>query len=264
MNRIMGWLGDLGESTFTVDARVDTAVSTRTYTITLRNTPTALANQVQMVNTLPPALTILPNSITGGAVYDSATHQLTWSGTLPGGGQRLITYQTIPQIPLAPGTAVTNQLTIHYNRHNLQFDRTAVYWVDAPDLSTSTFTAMPNQPNGASQVIYLLTLRNSGLTAATNISAYMRLPDDLTILTGTLLTTAGVTWLEGRHVYWQGDLAPGQFAMVRIVTRRQVERRDHWLPALAVIRDGVTGTVLKEQLLHLPPYKQYLPLTIQK
>lgn len=264
MNRIMGWLGDLGESTFAVDARVDTAVSTRTYTITLRNTPTALANQVQMVNTLPPALTILPNSITGGAVYDSAAHQLAWSGTLPSGGQRLITYQTIPQIPLAPGTAVTNQLTIRYNRHNLQFDRTAVYWVDAPDLSASTFTAVPNQPNGASQVIYLFTLRNSGLTVATNISAYMRLPDDLTILTGTLLATAGVTWLEGRHVYWQGDLSPGQFAMVRIVTRRQVDRRDQWLPALAVIQDGVTGTVLKEQLLHLPPYKQYLPLTIQK
>ncbi|MCP4356503.1 MAG: S8 family serine peptidase, partial [Chloroflexi bacterium] len=71
MNHIVGWLSDLGDSSFAVDARAGTTVSTRTYTITLHNSTLAPTNQVQMVNTLPPELTILPGSVTGNAAYDS-------------------------------------------------------------------------------------------------------------------------------------------------------------------------------------------------
>lgn len=263
MNRIMGWLSDLGDSTFAVDARVGTAVAARTFTITLQNASIAPANQVQMSNPLPPGLNIVPGSISGGATYNTAARQINWSGTLPAGGSRQIVYQALPDATWPPGTAVTNTLTIHYNRHNLAFNRTAVFWVDAPDLSESTFSAIPNQPGAASQIIYLLTLRNTGLAAATSISATMRLPDDLTVLPGTLVFSGGHGWVEGHRVHWQGSLQPGQTVMARIITQRAISRHDKWLPATAVIRDGITGAVLKEQILHLPPYKQYLPLTIQ-
>lgn len=264
MNRIMGWLSDLGDSTFLVDARVGADAAPRTYTITLRNTTLAPTNQVQMVNDLPPQLALLPGSVQGGAVYEAGAHRLTWQGAIPPGGVRQIVYQATPQAGLPAGTAVTNTLTIHYNRHNLAFERTTVFWIDAPDLAASTFTAVPNRPQVATQVAYLLTVRNGGLASTGLISASMRLPDDLTVWPGTLRASGGQTWLEleERRVFWQGVLAPGQEVMVRIVTSRSQEElyRDWWLPATAVLVDGVTGTVLKEQILHLPPHKQYLPL----
>ncbi|MBE7528263.1 MAG: S8 family serine peptidase [Chloroflexi bacterium] len=262
MNRIMGWLGDLGDSTFEVDARAGASTAVRTYTITLRNTTLAPLNQVQMVNALPPELALLPGSIQGGAVYEAGPNRLTWQGSIAPGGARQIVYQAMPAAGLTPGTAVTNSLTIHYNRHNLTFQRTAVFWIDAPDLSASTFTAVPNRPQSATQVAYLLTVRNGGLAATGVISANMRLPDDLTVWSGTLRATGGQTWLEGHRVYWQGSLLPGQEVMVRIVTSRPADNtyQDAWLPATAVLLDGVTGTVLKEQILHLPAHKQYLPL----
>ncbi len=265
MDRIMGWLSDLGDSTFAVDSRVNTAAAARTYTITLRNNPLAPANQVQMVNALPPELTLLPDSIQGGAVYDPVWHQLTWQGRLAAGGVRQIVYQATPQPGLAPGTAVTNTLSIHYNRHNLTFHRTAVFWVDAPDLAASTLAAVPNQPQVATEVAYLLTVRNGGLATAGAISASMRLPDDLAVWPGTLRATGGRAWLEGHRVFWQGHLAPGQEVLVRILTSREDDElhQDWWLPATAVVQDGVTGTVFKEHILLLPAYKQYFPVISQ-
>lgn len=262
MNRIMGWLSDLGDSTFEVDTRVGASTTARTYTITLRNATIAPINQVQLANDLPPELVLLPGSIQGGAVYEVGAHRLSWQGNIAPGGIRQIVYQATPVAGLAAGTAVTNSLTIHYQRHNLTFQRTAVYWIDAPDLSASTLTAVPNRPQSATEVAYLLTVRNGGLAATGVISANMRLPDDLTVWPGTLRATGGQTWLEERRVFWQGSLAPGQEVMVRIITSRDEDEtyRDWWLPATAVLQDGVTGTVLKEQILHLPAHKQYLPL----
>lgn len=262
MNRIMGWLSDLGDSTFEVDTRVGASATARTYTITLRNATIAPINQVQVANDLPPELVLLPGSIQGGAVYEAGAHRLSWQGNIAPGGIRQIVYQAAPVAGLAAGTAVTNSLTIHYQRHNLTFQRTAVYWIDAPDLSASTLTAVPNRPQSATEVAYLLTVRNGGLVATGVISANIRLPDDLTVWPGTLRATGGQTWLEERRVFWQGSLAPGQEVMVRIITSRNEDEtyRDWWLPATAVLQDGVTGTVLKEQILHLPAHKQYLPL----
>jgi uncharacterized repeat protein (TIGR01451 family) len=263
MNRIMGWLGDLGDSTFEVDTRVGMAVATRTYTITLRNTAVAPTNQVRMINQLPPELTIVPGSVQG-ATYYPAAHVLIWQGALARGKSRQIVYQAVPDAALLPGTAVTNSLTIHYDRHDLSFDRTTVFWVDAPDLAASTFTAVPNPAQATTQIAYLLTVRNTGLTAANNITANMRLPDELTVLSATLLATSGHTWAEGQRILWQGQLAPGQSAMIRVIALREEVMGERWLAATAVIQDGITNTILKEQILHLSPYKLYFPLTIQK
>jgi uncharacterized repeat protein (TIGR01451 family) len=215
-----------------------------------------------MFNNLPDELRLVPGSLTGGATYHPAGW-LTWQGTLPSGGRHQIVYQAVPIAPLPPGTAVTNTLSIYYNRHDLAFERTAVYWADAPDLSDSTFTAVPNQPQAASQIAYLLTLRNTGLAAANAITTNMRLPDDLTVLSSTLLATGGTTWADGRRIFWQGSLLPGQSVIIRIIATREDLWEELWLPATAVIQDGVTSTLLKEQILHLSPYKQYLPIIVR-
>lgn len=260
MAQIVAWLSDLGDSTFVVDSRVGTAVESRTYTLTVANVPTALSNQVRITNSLPAELTLLPGSVEGGAVYDAARHELRWRGTLGPGQSHQIVYQATVN---GGATAVSNTVQIGYARHQIQFERTAVFWLDGPDLSGSSLTAVPNQPHAASEVAYWLTLHNSGLSAAEQISANIRLPNDLTVISDTLLATSGVSWLEGSRVIWQGGLAPGEVAMVRILVRREDVMGELWLPATAVVEDGVTGTLLKEHFLHLSPYKQYFPVITQ-
>ncbi|MEJ2749713.1 MAG: hypothetical protein P8183_17670, partial [Anaerolineae bacterium] len=132
MNGIVGWLSDLGDSTFAVDRRTGWAGEPRTYTITLRNLPDAPTNQVSLTNTLPVGLSLLPGTISGGAQYDAGTRQLTWTGQLAPGGSQQIVYQAAPEAGLADGMQLNNEATIAYARHALTFTRTVPLWVAAP------------------------------------------------------------------------------------------------------------------------------------
>ncbi|MCA9978114.1 MAG: DUF11 domain-containing protein, partial [Anaerolineales bacterium] len=87
MNNIVGWLSDLGNSTFIVDRPTSLLGEPRTYTITLQNLSQAITNQVKITNTLPAGLQILPGTIRGGALFSPAVNQLTWGGSLPPHGQ---------------------------------------------------------------------------------------------------------------------------------------------------------------------------------
>jgi uncharacterized repeat protein (TIGR01451 family) len=93
MNSIMGWLSDLGDSTFAVDQRVGAAGATRKYTITVQNVASGASNHVWLTNTLPVSLTLSPSSILGGAAYDIVAHQLRWDGVLAGGETHVIRYE---------------------------------------------------------------------------------------------------------------------------------------------------------------------------
>ncbi|MCZ7674305.1 MAG: hypothetical protein M5U34_47825 [Chloroflexi bacterium] len=70
LNGIVGWLTDVGDSTFVVDQRSGAPGAERAYTLTLRNHPAAPPHHLTLTNTLPLSLTLLPSSLSGGAVYD--------------------------------------------------------------------------------------------------------------------------------------------------------------------------------------------------
>ena len=263
MNDAVGWIGDLGDSTFAVDRRVGPAGQARTYTITLRNAAAAPANQVWLTNTLPAGLDFVPNSLTGGAVYDAAARQITWQGSLNSGAARLFTYRAVPDGALPSGAAVTNTLTIRYARHGMRFTRAAVTWVDAPDLSRSELTAVTNQPFAANVVTYTLRLQNDGLAAAGNISTVVNLPYAMVPMTGTLASSSGAPFLAGQRIHWQGDLPPGGVVTITLALEREPAAVFERAPATAVIRDGVTATVLRENWLDLPPWRQYLPVVLE-
>jgi uncharacterized repeat protein (TIGR01451 family) len=230
----------------------------------LRNGDFGYSNQVTLTNNLPQALTIVPGSITGGADYDATTRLLNWSGMLPSGGAHEISYQAIPSNTLSDGTPIENHLQIHYQRHNLTFNRATIMWIEAPDLTSSTLTAVPNLPIAADTITYTVTLHNSGLKATNNVSTVVRLPDELALISDTLTANEGTANLAPHRIFWQGDLNPGQTVTVSLVLTRSVMAIDRWLPSTAVIQDGVTNTILQPHFLYLPAYKQYLPTTIQK
>ena len=277
MNSVMGWLSDLGDSTFTAGRRTVTGhrATTRgapiTYSLSLRSQEKGVLTQVAVTNTLPAGLALVPGTLSGGAIYDAAARRITWQGTLlhesSHESSHTISYQATAIG--APGTRLDNPVTIQYRRrhqphHHVAFTRTATVWINAPDLSGSTLAVVSSAPQAAAVVTYTLNLRNDGQVAAAGATAVVRLPDELTPITGTLQTSAGLVSLAGQRISWEGDLAPGGRVTVSLALDNKVRPRILRLPATAVIDDGVTDTWLQDTQLTLVPYVSYFPLIAQK
>ncbi len=254
MNGIMGWLGDLGESTFGTENHVVARGNPQTYTLRLKNLPSAPANQVQVTNTLPAGLDIVPGTVSGGATYDTATHQLTWQGNLAAGAERVIRYQAIP----SGGLRLDNQITVAYERHKIAFNQIATVWVDAPDLSGSQLTAVANTPYSP-LITYTLRLQNDGFTTTQGISTVVRLPDAFHPLTDTLYFDQGTGFLADQRINWHGNLTPNESMTLTLALTTTTPSKLSWHSATAVIQDGVTDTQIFNHVLALRPFTYYWP-----
>ncbi len=259
MNRVMGWLSDLGDTSFTVDQRVGLIGEPRTFTITVRQMDNGLSNSVHLTNTLSTWLQIDLDSVTGGAAYNPAAHQLTWSGTLPGGGSHTITYQATPTGLLAWGLKMENVLALHDGRHNFTFTRKATSWVNAPEVVAS-ITAVPNRLMAANIFTYTVGLQNVGLAPSQQISTVVSLPNAFHVVTDTLTSSAGNAAVGERRLYWTGDLAVAESVTLTLVVTREMTAVPQWVAATALIDDGVTTPAFFIQWEHLPVYTQYLPI----
>lgn len=259
MNSIVGWLSDLGDSTFEVDRSVSPLGQPRTYTITLQNLPQAGANQVSITNTLSSGLQMLPGTINGGAQFNAGTNRLTWSGTLPPNGRYQIVYQAIPQVGTT-GERLDNHLQIYYGRHDLAFDKTAPIWIGTADLSQSTITAV-SQINAITQTVtYTLHIINSGLTTADSAVTTMHYFTTLHPITDSLHTTAGAVFLRDKSLIWEGELTPGGDVTVTLALTRKFSLAHPWLPATAVLTSPAAPLHLIYNQLYPLPYFQYFPL----
>jgi uncharacterized repeat protein (TIGR01451 family)/fimbrial isopeptide formation D2 family protein len=86
-----------------------------TYTITATNTGTGTAHDVELVDTLPTGLTLVPASVPPGA-YDAATRTITWTEAgLAAGAHVAHTYQAVlaGSTTLDDGDVLTNQVAVH-------------------------------------------------------------------------------------------------------------------------------------------------------
>lgn len=262
MNRVMGWLSDLGDSSFTVDQRVGALGQPRTYTITVQQVP-GVSNSVWLTNTLSPWLVLDSASLTGGASYNPATQQLTWAGLLPGGGSHTITYQATPTGIVPHGFEVENSLVLYDGNHNLAFDRLANVWVEAPEVM-ARMTAVANQPLAATVFTYTVALENVGLTGAREISAVVSLPNTFHIVTDTLASSAGTPAVGDRRLYWAGNLAVAESITVTLVLTREATAVSQWVATTALIDDGLTSPTFFAEWFYLPVYTRYFPIVFHK
>jgi uncharacterized repeat protein (TIGR01451 family) len=261
MNGIVGWLSDLGDSTFAVDRPVGMVGEPRTYTITVRNFAPGLPNMVTLTNTLPAALVLPPGVLTGGATYDDATRQIRWHGELAPGAAHTITYQATPQGPITPGLRLDNVVELAYVRHDVVFSRVASVWLGAPDLRPSRLEAAVTAVGHTQFVTYTLTLSNVGLLAADEVTAVLRLPDSLIPITDTLQSQDGQATLADQRITWLGGLTPGETLTISLALSRTMNLSEpDWISAAAYIADNVTEPVVRAQVSHLPPYRYYLPI----
>lgn len=266
LNQIVGWLGDLGDSSFAADRRVIPAGAStwHTYTLAVRHLPDAPTDFVSLTVQLPPGLRVDSQGLPPDVIYLAKAQQLRWSGQLAGGAQYSLTYRAqAPDAP--PGSRLHSRASLFYARHGLTYERELTIWVGAPDLDASRLAVTPSiiQPQGA--LTMALQLANAaGATPASTISASVYFPPETRPLTETLSAASGVAALSENHLTWRGSLAPGATTTVTLSLTATSGVSPQRLPFLAVIDAGQGDLILRPVFARFEPFHAFFPLVARR
>lgn len=254
-----GWLGDLGDSTMTTERRSLSAGDTITYTIQAVNSGSH-TNQVTLSNQVPTELTVLTETISGNAQFDAAQNILEWQGELKGLQRHVISYQAVVDSELAAGSLLKNSVQFSYTNLPVRFAQTAAVWIDSPDFSGSRLSASTATEGARQLITYTLALVNSGLGPSHQLSASLHMPPALNPISSTLKSSQGTSQLQDSHLLWTGTASAGDQITISIVMSRTVALSPIFVPATAVIDDGITSPVVRYIQPRLDPYQALLPV----
>jgi len=210
VERVVGWLSWLGESTFAVDKALAADGEPLAYTLALRNDGPDDVALVAVSNTLPLSLTFVPGSLTP-AEASYADGVVRWQAPLARGEERVISYraQLPSSLPLAD--LILNPAQIRLADHDLTFTRTARTRINAPDLDTSLYAADRDTARPGETLTYTLVLRNDGLVDAPSAWLNNPVPVNTTYVTDSLaLQGGGVASEVDGAITWAGTLLRDQ------------------------------------------------------
>jgi uncharacterized repeat protein (TIGR01451 family) len=197
---------DLAQSAKTCS--VDRALqgSVLDYWIHVTNDADVPARQFRVIDQLPPELTLVAGSLTGGATYVAASRQIVWQGELAGQATLDIRYRAQLAGSLAVNQRITNTATLE-DRGVLLRTLAASVVANPVDLGASSLTAAASLVKAGDLVAYAMTVRNDGLSRADTVLVSNTLPSDLMLQEGTLV---GGSYDAGqRRVTWSGALDAG-------------------------------------------------------
>ncbi|MFQ6058944.1 MAG: hypothetical protein ACE5MB_08735, partial [Anaerolineae bacterium] len=193
---------DLTASTKTVDAPLPAPGEVLTYTIVLRNTGGGDA-QVSVTDPLPERTAYVPDSATGGAIYNPTLDQIEWTGAVPAQAERALSFQVSLESPLPDGLVITNTATINDGLHP-PFTRTVTTTVQSPDLGASVKRVDRTEALAGDILTYTIALANTGSLTATEASLVDPIPENtvyvLESATGGATYNAALDQIEWRGV----------------------------------------------------------------
>ncbi|MCR4406533.1 MAG: hypothetical protein NUW24_06390 [Anaerolineae bacterium] len=233
---------DLTASTKAVDRGTASPGNRLQYTITLNNTGNTNATNVTVVDTLPPNYVTLV-ATPPGAVYDPVARTLTWTGLTVNRNQPVVlTFQVDLANVVPDGTLIVNHAAINDGFHPGVVEREATTIVgSAPNLSTSTKTVDQASAAPGDDLVYTITLRNTGNATAAGARITDTLPANTTWV--GWVTQNGAAYNAGTNtVTWTGNVTPG--VDVVIAYRVQVNfplDNNTVIENIATVNDGFTG-----------------------
>ncbi|CUS02153.2 putative Subtilisin [Candidatus Promineifilum breve] len=275
MEAVLGYLSDLGNSTFTVDRRSGPVSESRVYSLVVAN-EADVARRVWVTNTLPISLSFRGSA--GDWTYDRAKRQLTWSGVMAAGEERSLTYTAAAAPTNDQAHRIDNSVTIGYAPlsaaestapfNHLSLTKTATTWIDAPDLTTSSLSAAASgyiaispkgEPFAAQLITYTMVLRNSAATPTRPMTATLTMPQSLGAIEESVAASQGEFRLEAWRAIWRGTLLPGE-TMTASVTLTRTAEINGLYPAVAYLDDGTTTTTLHPVFFDPLAHRTYLPV----
>jgi uncharacterized repeat protein (TIGR01451 family) len=217
MNRIIGWLTPLGQTSLTSDRDSGSVQSGDivNYTLVLRTddviSPSLSASHpvsvsIDVADELDVVSSSLPNT--------SLRHAGDWLGNMRAGETLTWTFSARVAGGLTSGAPVTATAKIAMNDAGLRFTRDAVLHVGAPVL-TAALEMQPNQPAWGSTVTFTLHAKNTGAFDAGDAKITAVVPTSMTLLASSVTATGGFAGAENNIVVWRGALAPGAEVVLR-------------------------------------------------
>jgi uncharacterized repeat protein (TIGR01451 family) len=263
MERVVGWLSWLGNSTFDADREAVSGGDALTYTIILRNDgPETISTSLS--NTLPLSLTLVPGSLTGPAAYSPSARRVSWEGQLEPGAAITFTYRVTVATGLPAGTLVANAAHLSVEDQEISFQRDAVVRVTAPDLSPSALWCDPSLARPGTVVTCTLALVNAGPSDADQATATNFLPEDTTLVPGS------PTWMGGGTVQvptgtvkWAGPLSAGSQVTLTYQITLPADLLHPPMYSVAYLEDGVGGAWERVTWLLVESLRYYLPLVFR-
>ncbi len=267
MERTVGWLSWLGDSTFEANRGSASADDVLTYTLRVPNDGPEPVT-VTLSNTLPTSVRLSADSITGPGSYETATRRLSWRGKLAPGEVVSFSYRVSVTAGAAPD-AIANAAALILEDHRIAFQRVATVRVDAPDLAPSQMVCTPINVRPGAETTCTLALHNEGPADALEATVSISLPLAATPVTNSLtLEGEGEAEVMSNTIHWSGPIAAGARTTLtyEIILPRDPARR--FLYSVAFLADGTqatedraTGGAWERAVwLQLTPWRAYLPL----
>jgi subtilisin family serine protease len=267
LQRAVGWLGPLGDSTASVEPPVVAAGQPVTLSFTVRNN--AMATTADVTATLPPGfaadgaaiVTADPGETAAGMTAGNAPDVLLWRGTLAAGGA--VTF-TVPGRAAGPfGAGTPGRVIFHDERWRIDFDQPLSLRVDAPDLAASALMVGPVTSGGAA--IVTMVGRNRGPQAAASAIITGVLPLSSRVIAGSVrMTGSGVLVVGEDRVTWRGALSSGGTVTITYDFTVPLTTRPLSLPVEMLAQDGQGGGWEWRAWAGVGPNRLYMPLVRKK
>ncbi|MDX1615254.1 MAG: S8 family serine peptidase [Candidatus Promineifilaceae bacterium] len=266
IDQALDWLGELGNTSFTVDnalvPKSGGRDSVRTFTLTLSNHSLANSHQIEVSNVVPEGLTVLRNSVTGGASFDQRASEISWSGQVPARSTHTISYRARVAPNASTNQPLLNEATVTFDDGWQSLKRRAAVWLETPDLRPSTLSVTPGPLQLGDTVELRAVLRNVGATAET-VRLHLRLPSILDPEATVVEAESGSISLNGGVLNWIGGLARDRETTIRVRAPVTYLGPDRIVPVAAVVDDAITPDLFRLSYLHLDAAQSFLPLTIR-
>lgn len=259
LNQIVGWLGDLGNSTLEVAPRAGPLGATRFVTLTLRNWEYAPRNNTWVTVTLDNELALDPASLTGGIDVDPDTGRLYWNGRLDPGTAHQITFQAQPSGSAPPMGELGLTSTVAYEGYDTPWNLTTMSWPGAPQLEGSTLHVVPQEAANGRPITYTAVLRNGAGHPSGPVSATVSFPRGLYPVSGTLKATDGQVSASGPHFSWHGFLDGHEVISFSVTMTTAGHFQERLLPVGLVITDGVSSPIIRTNNLRIIPFRRLFP-----
>ncbi|RMG65548.1 MAG: hypothetical protein D6709_02385 [Chloroflexi bacterium] len=208
MNRVVGWLSWLGESSLVPHAAVVGAGQPATFTLWLRPDLSAhgpLTTRLAISAQVSPSADVLTSELSHPAGHYAGD----WQGVITAGQAISWTFVISPNSALSPGSSLSATAFFSLEDIGMRFSQQAEIQIDAPTL-TATLALTPTPSRWGEPITATLWMTNLGYDSAPAAVALAIVPYPLRLLTPTVSASSGAVISASRWVRWQGALNSGQ------------------------------------------------------
>ena len=261
MNHTVGWLSWLGNSSARADVEQATDGNLIRYTARLTNDGAQPIQRAIFTATFPYPLSLVSGSATGGATEQNG--EVIWGAPLAQNQSVTLTYQAQVAANVPYGTLSKQISRLHIEDLGLAFDKVVPIPINTPDWRTASLRSSLETVGLGEILTYTLTLTNTGMADAPQVTVTTQIPPYLDILTDTIglnLSQAGSWELSRGTITWRTPVAREQPLEFTYAARLAAIPYPFQLDTIFYADDDYRDDYRWKTRVNVEPYRYYYPL----